>query len=178
MVSERWKPVVGWESYYEASSLGRIRRIGGKVRAQYTNIDGYKTVSVTGGGARKTLSVHVAVLEAFSGPRPPGLVCRHMDGNPANNTLANLQWGTPSDNNYDKRRHGTDHEANKTTCLMGHVLREPNLRPAGILNGQRICLACDRARAYCRKYDLWPRYKELADDRYSKIMAATEVQRV
>lgn len=170
MVSEQWKPVIGWEPYYEVSSLGRIRRIGGKVRAQYANPDGYRTVAVSGGGARKTLSVHAAVVEAFSGPRPPGLVCRHMDGNPANNVAGNLQWGTQSENQYDKRGHGTDHEANKVACPRGHVLCEPNLRPAGVRNGQRICLACDRARAYCRKYDLWPRIDEIANDRYAKIM--------
>jgi hypothetical protein len=29
-------------------------------------------------------------LEAFVGPRPPGLVCCHEDGDPANNRVENL----------------------------------------------------------------------------------------
>lgn len=33
--------------------------------------------------------------------------CRHLDGNPANNRLSNLKWGTKVENESDKRRHGT-----------------------------------------------------------------------
>lgn len=51
--------------------------------------------------------VHHLVLETFGGPRPQGLVCRHLDGNPANNVLENLEWGTYAENEADKLRHGT-----------------------------------------------------------------------
>ena len=34
---------------------------------------------------------------------------RHMDGNPSNNTLSNLKYGTRSENEQDKKRHGTYH---------------------------------------------------------------------
>lgn len=33
--------------------------------------------------------------------------CCHDDGNPANNHLSNLKWGTKLDNADDKHRHGT-----------------------------------------------------------------------
>jgi hypothetical protein len=39
--------------------------------------------------------------------------CRHLDGNRANNHLSNLCWGTPSDNDDDRRRHGTFVEGEK-----------------------------------------------------------------
>jgi DNA-binding XRE family transcriptional regulator len=32
---------------------------------------------------------------------------RHLDGNPQNNSLSNLAWGTPVQNAEDRRRHGT-----------------------------------------------------------------------
>lgn len=33
--------------------------------------------------------------------------CRHLDGDPSNNELANLKWGTASENQRDRARHGT-----------------------------------------------------------------------
>lgn len=51
---------------------------------------------------------HVLVLMAFRGPRPtPKHESRHLDGNRRNNAIGNLEWGTPSENTEDKRRHGT-----------------------------------------------------------------------
>jgi hypothetical protein len=53
--------------------------------------------------------VHHLVLEAFVGPCPPGLECRHFpDRDPANNRLENIHWGTPEENAADKIFHGTD----------------------------------------------------------------------
>lgn len=51
--------------------------------------------------------VHRLVLEAFRGPCPAGEVCRHLDGDPSNNRLDNLKWGTPQENAHDRIRHGT-----------------------------------------------------------------------
>jgi hypothetical protein len=65
---------------------------------------GYLTVKVGG----KTRRVHEIILLAFVGPKPPGLECRHLDGNPANCALSNLAWGTHLENEADKARHGTD----------------------------------------------------------------------
>lgn len=65
---------------------------------------GYRQICL---GKRYVQSVHVLVLLAFVGPCPEGMECRHLDGNPANNRLDNLCWGTGSENWNDKRRHGT-----------------------------------------------------------------------
>jgi hypothetical protein len=43
----------------------------------------------------------------FVGPAPSGHECCHRDGDPSNNDLANLYWGTPSQNRSDAVRHGT-----------------------------------------------------------------------
>ena len=51
--------------------------------------------------------VHRLVLEAFAGPCPEGMECLHGDGNPANNRLDNLRWGTKKENQADSARHGT-----------------------------------------------------------------------
>lgn len=51
--------------------------------------------------------VHALVAEVFISERPEGLVCRHLDGNPAHNVPQNLAWGTSSENSLDRHRHGT-----------------------------------------------------------------------
>lgn len=58
-------------------------------------------------GRRWQRFVHRLVLEAFVGPCPEGMECRHLDGNPANNKLDNLKWGTRKENQDDSKRHGT-----------------------------------------------------------------------
>jgi hypothetical protein len=55
---------------------------------------------------KKHLRAHKAVLEAFVGPRPEGLVCCHYDGDPWNSRLDNLRWDTPQANKDDAFRHG------------------------------------------------------------------------
>lgn len=50
--------------------------------------------------------IHRLVLEAFVGPCPPGLEGCHNDGNPTNNCISNLRWGTPASNAADRIKHG------------------------------------------------------------------------
>ncbi len=57
-------------------------------------------------GAGSPKLVHRLVLETFVGPCPDGMECRHLDGNPANNNLDNLCWGTPKENAKDRELHG------------------------------------------------------------------------
>lgn len=69
-------------------------------------MDGYPAVTLCCNGKRKERKIHRIVLEAFVGPRPEGMECLHKDGNPRNNCLDNLSWGTRKENGADKVRHG------------------------------------------------------------------------
>ena len=81
-----------------------------------------------------TRLVHHLVLEAFVGPRPPGKECRHFpDPSRTNNHISNLQWGTRSENNLDKRLHGTTSRAGaKITIEEARRIREARA------NGEQI----------------------------------------
>lgn len=71
------------------------------------NRDGHIPICLSlGGGKYRKTFVHTLVLEAFVGPRPPGLQCCHNDGNPANNFVSNLRWGTQESNAADSIKHG------------------------------------------------------------------------
>lgn len=52
------------------------------------------------------LYVHRAVMLAFGPPNAHNLpIIRHLDGNPRNNRLSNLAWGSHSENAQDRERH-------------------------------------------------------------------------
>jgi hypothetical protein len=65
---------------------------------------GYLFVNIGRGNPRY---VHQLVLEAFVGPRPPGMEGRHKDGIKAHCWLGNLEYGTPQQNAVDRVLHGT-----------------------------------------------------------------------
>jgi len=46
-------------------------------------------------------------LETSVGPCPEGHVTRHLNGDPTDNRLENLRWGTRSENQRDSVKHGT-----------------------------------------------------------------------
>ena len=68
---------------------------------------GYLTVNLGGGPRKIARLIHQLVLEAFVGPRPPGLVCCHADGDRTDNRLQNLRWDSYLANSEDMLRHGT-----------------------------------------------------------------------
>ena len=111
MVTENWRPVPGHPGY-EVSDVGRIRSYRNRQGHSADMprllspaiVRGYRHIKL--GRSRQT-KVHILVLEAFVGPRPDGMVCRHLDGNPLNNRLSNLRWGTPEENYADRHLHGT-----------------------------------------------------------------------
>jgi hypothetical protein len=58
-------------------------------------------------GRRRNARVNLLVIEAFVGPCPPGMECRHLNGVRTDNRVENLAWGTRSQNMQDAVRHGT-----------------------------------------------------------------------
>jgi hypothetical protein len=79
----------------------------GKFLMQSLDKDGYVRYKLYVDGTYCRKFAHRLVLEAFVGPCPEGMECRHLDGNPQNNHVSNLCWGTKEENQADKRRHGT-----------------------------------------------------------------------
>lgn len=135
---EIWKPVLGYEMSYEVSNYGRVRSVGGKDRAGRfragrirkavsNGTTGHLFVRLYRDGIGKNIYVHRMVLEAFVGPRPAGMECRHYpDGSVGNNNLTNLSWGTRSENSHDKYTQGTKDigESSSTAKLSEEQVKE------------------------------------------------------
>lgn len=67
-------------------------------------------------GRLRSRKVATLVAEAFIGPRPPGTVVRHDDGDHTNDAASNLIYGTVAENVKDTVRHGTHKNTRKTCC--------------------------------------------------------------
>lgn len=100
---------------------------------------GYRGVRL----GKRFMFVHRLVLETFVGPCPPGMEALHRNGNPSDNSLSNLHWGTKIENAADMLRHGTHRWASQPACANGHEYTEENTYRHP--NGRRICRECRKA---------------------------------
>lgn len=100
-----WKPIADFPGY-EVSDDGRVRR-GGLVKKPRVDRKGYLLVTLWRDHKPHTRQISRLVAQAFIGPRPDGQVVRHCNGDKADNAKGNLVYGTPTENEHDKRAHGT-----------------------------------------------------------------------
>jgi hypothetical protein len=99
--------IPGWPGYRATTGGSILYFRNGRWRPLRTCVqDVYVQAKLRRNGKRSTLHVHKLILLAHVGPCPDGMVCRHLDGNPRNNRLSNLKWGTPLENAADTIRHG------------------------------------------------------------------------
>lgn len=149
-------PVVGLEGQYEVSDAGDVRsldrvvtrkdgrqhRVTGKTLKGWCTPAGHRSVYLAG----KVCYVHRVVLTAFVGPCPDGMEGCHNNGNPTDNRLENLRWGTRSENSRDTVRHGRNLNSQKTHCPQGHPYDSANTRVIRSRPNARYCIACNDAR--------------------------------
>lgn len=121
--TEEWRPIVGWDAYYEVSDQGRVRRvIGGKGSRSHgrckvlTVANDRAVTSLNRPGEQVVILVHREMLRAFVGePDDPTMEACHTNGNSLDNTLDNLRWGTSAENKADMMNHG------RSTYLTGQA---------------------------------------------------------
>lgn len=163
---EEWRVVDGFPGY-EVSSFGRVRSwlsrniykkrndVPLMLKCRYVEKrGGYPQLDLKRSGKYNRLFVHRLVLDAFVGRRPKGHECRHLDGNPKNNNLNNLKWGTSQENSDDLEKHGghmnrgeNNGQSKLTNKEVRHIrflLKNSNLSQVKIgkiygVNGSLIC---------------------------------------
>lgn len=127
---EIWKPVVGFEGFYEVSSRGNVRscerehtyddkRVGTITRRRKSQTIAqakrgkYRSALLSKNGERTSHLTHKLVIEAFTGPRPDGLEVRHLNGIASDNSASNLCYGTKLENAADRDAHGRTYRGEK-----------------------------------------------------------------
>jgi hypothetical protein len=123
----QWRPIPDFPAY-RVTEEGRLLTCWGRGGSRRRLTDqwrevvgdtchaGHRKVTLyAGDGRRRRVMLAALVLEAFIGPAPPGKPWSlHGDGNPANNRLDNLRWGTPADNGGDMVRHGNSRRGERS----------------------------------------------------------------
>lgn len=130
---ENWKPVFGYEDYYEVSDLGRVRRIERKIRTAIRHNtektwpgrilkmnrkrNGYLTVDLCKENRVKTITVHKLVATAFI-PNPENKrEVNHINCNKTDNRVCNLEWCTSQENKDHAKENGLYESKRKKTVL-------------------------------------------------------------
>ena len=144
-IPEEWRVVEDFPSY-AVSNLGRVKRIvsaktysvTGKCLTPNVTV-GYEHVTLCRDGRTKIFRVNKLVCTVFHGPTPGiDYQAAHNDGNKRNNRADNLRWATPTENQKDRIRHGTDSRGVKhyATTLTEREVLEIRLHPRsnGCLN--------------------------------------------
>lgn len=106
-MKELWRSIKGFPDY-KVSNCGRIvsyKKKSPRFIGSRAVLGKYRTVTLFNRWKVRSLGVHVLVLEVFGLPKPrvgaESLCGRHVDGNPQNNHIDNLMWGTVAQNKRD-----------------------------------------------------------------------------
>lgn len=131
---EEWRPVVGYEGWYEVSNLGRVRGltrwvsakdggrqlVRGRVKRLFNNPRGNVIVLLHRNGQQRCCVVSRLVAASFIGPCPIDMEVCHNNGDHTDNRPENLRYDTHRENIVDQVRHGTHAKSSRDACKWGH----------------------------------------------------------
>lgn len=122
-MTKHWKDIKDYKGLYQISNSGQVRRIWkNHTRTLKPGCwNQYLCVHLWRQNRQTTYKIHTLVLNNFVGLCPAGMECRHLDGNPKNNKLNNLKWGTRSENQRDAVKHGTSSQPDNSGSKNGHA---------------------------------------------------------
>lgn len=144
---EQWKPIPGYEGYYEVSDYGNVKslaRIGKrkdgtpnpikeKILKPCVNSNGYYYLNLCKDGNTKNVRVHRLVAISFL--NSSDLQVNHRNGIKTDNRLENLEWVSRSDNSkhayalgLNKRIAGEKHPFSKLTQDQANEIRRKYVR--------------------------------------------------
>lgn len=103
---EEWASVYGYEGLYEVSNLGRVRSLLYSTSVGAARIlkphskkkHGYSHVVLHCNGKARTHMVHRLVASAFLGDPEPGFEVNHINRDPRDNRIENLEYMTHLEN--------------------------------------------------------------------------------
>ena len=141
---EEFIEIKGFEGRYSVNSKGNVLNIKTKkVLKPFTNGVGYYRVAFYGQNKKKHQFYIHRLIAIYFIPNPENKkFINHIDGNPSNNDINNLQWCTKSENgihaykiglNYNNHNLGEKHY---TSILNDNIVKDIRNR---YKNGERQC---------------------------------------
>lgn len=136
---EIFKDIVGYEGLYQVSDLGNIKSLPRNSNVKGNNRKtekllkpdvgkhGYKRVSLTKDAKTVRFFIHRLVAEAFI-PNPndkPHI--NHIDNNPSNNCVNNLEWVTPKENHQYSIKQGRQDKPRQLGCIRAAELNQEKM---------------------------------------------------
>nr|WP_317632983.1 NUMOD4 domain-containing protein [uncultured Flavobacterium sp.] len=137
---KEWKPVFGFEGYYEVSDIGRCRSVErdiiynndektrkgvwkGKILKPTLKEDGYLRYNLSKEGKITRILAHRMVALAFLQNPENKRVVNHKDSIRHNNVLNNLEWATDSENVLHSYKKG-----NRKEKFYGHCCIKKDIK--------------------------------------------------
>ena len=118
-MQEVWKDIAGYVGFYQISNLGRIKRLehtdktGHLYRERIVkcsnNGRGYFRAHLSKDGVANWHLVHRLVASAFIPPKVGCNIVNHLDNNPSNNRVDNLEWTDCKGNMQHAAKQGRMH---------------------------------------------------------------------
>lgn len=147
----------GEETDYSISEEGQVRRDSTGVFMEGTINSGYRYFTLRWNGKQKAKGLHRLLAEAFL-PNPDNLpAVDHIDGNPMNNALENLQWVSFSENRKKARppkhiqpRHNEDLPGEEWRCFRNSQYYVSNFGRVKNIKTNRVSNSQPKADGYVR----------------------------
>lgn len=120
---EIWKDIDGYSGEYQISNYGRVKSFkygSPKILKYKTNNKGYKWVALCSNGVQSNLLVHRLVAIHFLENDKNYKIINHIDENPANNNVSNLEWCTQSENVRKSTKFRNLYKDKKVLCPPIH----------------------------------------------------------
>jgi hypothetical protein len=144
MQEEIWKDIEEFEGLYQVSNLGRVKRLKGThylaklddFILKGRDCRGYLKVDLSNKKHKKQMYIHRLVAIAFILNPLNKPTVNHLDNNPLNNKLSNLEWATTSEQRAHQKKMGY-----KYICLKEPVfltIEDVIIIKQRLLNGDLI----------------------------------------
>ena len=161
-MEEEWRDVIGYEGWYQVSSLGNVRSVdrdilysNGRIHhtkgvnlVQVLDKSGYPVVGLSKNQKINMCKVHRLVCLAFTPNPEDKQQVNHIDGVKTNNVVTNLEWNTSSEN----QQHCVDNGLR--VIGKGELSSAPKLKEVEVVEIKKLLNRGVKQRDIAKMYDV------------------------